>query len=295
MRTRAVFTILLAIIFSSCKFGFNEFFWRKSDVASRSTVITTIDKPFTIASKTAYSVLILADIHFSEVTVNPLSVLLDWLDNLEEDEVPDFCIVLGDMTNYGLQDEYAMYEHLVSQLEERDIPVFGIVGNHDIYNSGWDYWVTHVAPYTSYYTFTTSRYSWYFLDTANGTLGEAQFNDLMKVLENDPKEKFVFSHYPLYGDGIFYFTLLDSRERAKLIAAFADYDVLYYFAGHKHQGGFFDYGSFGEAGISAFVNTKIEGYFKNNGYWALLSVDEETASISCSEFWAQDLSVSSIF
>jgi len=295
MKFNVLILLLFILLFSSCKMGLKEFFWRSSDVSSRSTEITDIAVPLTILSKQSYKILLIADIHYSDVTSNPESVLFDWLDSLEEDEVPDFCIVLGDMTNYGFEKEYMMYDSFVSRLDTFDIPVLGLLGNHDIYNSGWDYWIKYVKPQTAYYRFSTPEYSWYFLDSANGTLGEAQFNNLIEELLNDKKQKIIFSHYPLYGDGIFYFTLLDSRERAKLIAAFADNDVLYYFAGHKHDGGIFDYGSFFEAGIKAFVNTKIEGYFNDNGYWAVLSVDENTGTFSCDEYWAQDLSVSSIF
>lgn len=295
MKLNGLLVLLFLFIISSCKMGFNEFFWRRSDVSSRSTHITDISPPETIVSKQSYNVLLLADIHYSEVTVNPEAVLFEWLDSLEEDTLPDFCIVLGDMTNYGFENEYEMYDSLVTRLNLYNIPVLGLLGNHDIYNSGWDYWIKYVEPQTAYYRFSTPKYSWYFLDSANGTLGEEQFNNLIEELQNDKKQKLIFSHYPLYRDGIFYFTLLDSRERAKLIAAFADNDVLYYFAGHKHSGGFFDYGSFIEVGVKAFVNTKIEGYFNDNGYWAILSVDENTGVFSYDEYWAQDLSVSSIF
>ncbi len=295
MNYKAIGVLLLIFSLSSCKMGFDEFFWRGFNVASRSTEITDIDTPETILSKTSYTVLLIADIHFSELTTNPASVLYEWLDSLKAEELPDFCIVLGDMTNYGLETEYTMYSNFVEEIESRAIPVLGLLGNHDIYNSGWIHWISHVKPNTAYYRFSTSRYSWYFLDSANGTLGEAQFNDLIDELQTDKKEKLIFSHYPLYQDGVFYFALLDSRERAKLIAAFAENDVLYYFAGHKHDGGTFDYGPFFETGIKAFTNTKIEGFFKNNGYWSVLSVDEKSGTFSCEEYWAQDLSVSSIF
>lgn len=295
MKIKFSYLLLFLFLFFSCEMGFHEFFWRNSDVASRSTVITNISCPETITAKQSYKVLLIADIHFSHVTVNPEETFFRWLGNLPENDKPDFCIVLGDVTNYGFEKEYILYRNFVSRLNSRGIPVYGVLGNHDIYNSGWRHWRAYVSPGTTYYRFSTARYSWYFLDTANGTLGVPQYNNLMNELKNDPKQKLVFSHYPLYRGGIFYFALLDTRERAGIIAAFAENNVKYYFAGHKHDGGTFNYGSFFEAGIKAFVNTKIEGYFKNNGYWAVLSVDENTGTFSCDEYWAQDLSVSSIF
>ena len=177
MKFNVLILLLFILLFSSCKMGLKEFFWRSSDVSSRSTEITDIAVPQTILSKQSYKILLIADIHYSDVTSNPESVLFDWLDSLEEDEVPDFCIVLGDMTNYGFEKEYTMYDSFVSRLDTFDIPVLGLLGNHDIYNSGWDYWIKYVKPQTAYYRFSTPEYSWYFLDSANGTLGEAQFNN----------------------------------------------------------------------------------------------------------------------
>ncbi len=287
--------LLCCILFCSCKAGLDEFFWRRSDVSSRSTIITDIAVPESISNKTSFSVLLLADLHFSDVTATPKSILYTWLDSLEESEIPDFCIILGDMTNYGLDNEYSIYRSFAEELGKRGIRIYGIPGNHDIYNSGWNEWMSSVNPGTAYYRFNTALYSWYFLDTANGTLGEAQFNSLVDELKDDPKRKIVFSHYPLYQDGVFYFSLLDSRERAKLIAAFADNNVYYYIAGHKHDGGCFDYGSFYELGLKAFVNRKIEGYYKNNGYWSVLTIDELSDSVSCNEYSAEDLSVFSLF
>lgn len=296
MKKRASIVVFLFLfIFSSCKFGVNEFFLRSSNVDSRSTEIKDIDLPQAIIDKKAYSVLLLADIHFSELTTSPGPVLFDWLNSLETEDMPDFCIVLGDMTNYGIESEYKMYDEFVQKIEEFDIEVYGILGNHDIYNSGWELWEEYVYPNTAYYRFNTPTYSWYFLDTANGTLGDAQCNNLIEELKLDPREKIVFSHYPLYRGGIFYFALLDSRERTKLIATFAKNDVLYYFAGHKHDGGYFDYGPFVEIGLKSFLNTEIEGVFKNNGHWAVLSVNEDLGMFSCDEYYADDLSVSSFF
>lgn len=131
------------------------------------------------------------------------------------------------------------------------IPVYNVVGNHDVYNSGWDLWKKTCPPHTSTYYFETEDFIWYFLDTASGTLGRPQFYDLKDKLAQSSKPKLVFTHYPLYGGGIFYFCLSNPRERAELISLFARTNVKLYCSGHYHAGAFYDYGPFQEHVVKA--------------------------------------------
>jgi len=63
--------------------------------------------------------------------------------------------------------------------------VFKVIGNHDIFWSGWDQFKKHFGP--SVYTFTSENARFIVLDTGNATLGKEQFDWLEEVLKNNTK------------------------------------------------------------------------------------------------------------
>ena len=200
--------------------------------------------------------------------------LFSYLDDLNSEGkvLPVFVLVLGDIADTGVASEFEQYKLLLDELSENYgiEKNYGIVGNHDLYNTGWLEWKKTVYPHKSFYTFETETFSWYFLDSGNGTLGSQQLNSFVTALKKDPKNKFVFIHYPLYRDDIFYFSLSDPRERAVLIDACAKYNVRAVFSGHDHYGSRFDYGPFEEIGVYSFVNNRNW----SDGSWSILEIDE---------------------
>lgn len=56
------------------------------------------------------------------------------LDNLAESP-PDLVLLTGDISQHGLDQEFAAAENLLSVLTRRNIPVLAIAGNHDIYGA----------------------------------------------------------------------------------------------------------------------------------------------------------------
>ncbi|MDR0374477.1 MAG: metallophosphoesterase [Treponema sp.] len=282
-------TLCLALVACKDEYGLDEFLNRADDVNARSAYITDIgapalddnkpnppdDKPF----GDNYTVLILADIHFgahSDHPDLPYDQFYQWLDMNKGDKKPAFCLALGDNAESGVEKEYLQFKELSKKLEEQyEIPVYSIVGNHDLYNNGWRYYTKYCKPYISYYRFTTGSFSWYALDSGSGTLGGSQFKNFVGNLKADPNPKIVFSHYPTYGGGNFYFSLSDPRERAALISAFAKNNVKIVLEGHQHPGSFYDFGSFKEYNVSA---------FRDRQSWHLLTVDEEKETVTLETF-----------
>lgn len=263
----------LCFLLVSCNFGWHEIFWRPDDVAIRSNSIIDLPDP---TNKKQYSVLLLTDVHLGKANSAKESAFFDWLYQLEEK--PEFCLVLGDITDHGFEHEYQLYQAFSKKIEEMGIPVYGLVGNHDLYNGGWRYWKKYVFPYAASYRFHTDSFSWYMLDTGNGTLGNIQLHNLEWAMKNDPLKKLVFTHYPVYGGGIFYFTLSDTRGRALVLDLFARYSVVNVFAGHWHDGSdIFDYGKFKELVLQGF-----QAHYS----WGLLFVNEDTSSVSFKRFSA---------
>jgi 3',5'-cyclic AMP phosphodiesterase CpdA len=280
-RREALITMCLALIGCEDEYGFDEFLYRPDDVNARSAYIREIDAPNkTNHSSTVYTVLILSDIHFGAHPDHPDlpdTKFFTWLDRQKEtNNMPAFCLVLGDNAEAGIEYQYKEYVAFVNKLETGyGIPVYSIAGNHDLYNNGWQYYTKYCKPYVSYYHFTTGNFLWYALDSGSGTLGGNQLRNLINNLKNDPKPKIVFSHYPIYGNGDFFSFLSDPHERAALISAFAKYNVKIVLEGHRHPGGFHDFGAFKEYVVTA---------FRDEQSWHLLSVDETNASLSLKHF-----------
>ncbi|MDR2193114.1 MAG: metallophosphoesterase [Treponema sp.] len=303
-RTTALMTLCFTLIACNDEYGMNEFLYRPDDVNARSAHITDIGAPtldgdaddqsdryklYDITNPVpsgTYTVLILSDIHFgahSDHPDLPEAAFFTWLkDKHTESKTPAFCLVLGDSAEAGTEDEYKQFKTFADKLESgrydgvvdgayNTIPVYSIVGNHDLYNNGWRHYTKYCKPYVSYYRFKTQFFSWYALDSGSGTLGGSQLKNLISNLKADPNPKIVFSHYPMYGGGNFYFSLSDPHERAALIAAFAKNNVKIVLEGHQHPGSFYDFGSFKEYNVAA---------FRDKESWHLLTVNETAKTVS---------------
>ncbi|AEE17556.1 metallophosphoesterase family protein [Treponema brennaborense] len=266
--------IIAACTFQSCRYGISEALNRGYEVSKRSTTITDIPTPIYAEGADSYTCVILTDVHYGADKSRPDDRFLTWLD--EKKTKPAFCLVLGDMAEHGEKSEFEQYKAFADKIEERKVPVYGVVGNHDLYKTGWRYWKTYVKPYNSYYRFYTQNFAWYFLDSGNGTLGEPQLQNMIREMQADPRPKLVFTHYPVYGGGIFYFALSDTKERALLIDTFARNNVKTVFTGHYHPGKPpFNFGSFSELVVKGFLD---------NAAWIELHVDETNAAVSWTEY-----------
>jgi 3',5'-cyclic AMP phosphodiesterase CpdA len=278
----AVLALLITLTVVGCKFGLEEAFFRPNGVNERSKELTTLTLPSSVTSSAIYQsgkycFMILTDVHYGAGYDVPEQQIFNWLDSFdtastteEQNKKPLFCAVLGDISNTGNREDFAAFNTFQDKLERKGIPVYCIVGNHDLLNSGWNYWKYSCNPHTSFYCFKTSTVSWYFTDTGSGTMGSAQFSALEAAFKNDSNRKLVFSHYPLYGGGtgIPIFSIGNTKERAKIIDLYAENNVKYVFEGHWHIGGEYDFGKFKE----------FAGKTLKSGKWYLVSIDETIAA-----------------
>lgn len=267
--------ILTFFAVAGCKFGLEEAFYRPNGVNERSkelsplTLDSRIENSAVYQSK-RYNFLILTDVHFGASYEVPETQILSWFDGLSQEEKPLFCIILGDMVENGNSDDFTSFNMFQRKLETKGLPVYCIVGNHDLLNSGWSYWKYNCNPHSSFYCFKTDTVSWYFTDTGSGTMGSKQLEALEEAFANDNNRKLVFSHYPLYGGGagIPMFVMGNTKERARIINLFAENNVKYFFAGHFHPGGGYNFGSF----------TEFVGKTLKSGKFYLVSIDETTGN-----------------
>lgn len=271
--------LTLVPFFPGCKFGGHEMFWRANPVDKRSTSFVNLTETLPKPLPNQYDCLIITDTHFGNKNyTTPTDSFFKQLENYiaEKGSAPAFCIILGDIVDHGIEKEYSEFKQFQNTIEHTyNIPCYNVVGNHDLYNSGWKLWKEISKPYTSCYYFQTKKFDWYFLDTASGTLGRPQFYNLKNKLTMNSKPKLIFTHYPLYGDKIFYFSLSNPREIAELISLFSKTNVKLYCSGHYHSSRFYDFGPFQEYVVAAF------GEFKK---FHILHIDEDKQYFTIEHF-----------
>jgi len=274
----AILIFSLSLISMACKYGLDEVIYRRNSFRYRSIPMTELDDSPTQAMLSSlgskYSVLIISDMHYGKSGKSQHEeALLSWIDSLPASKRPSFCINLGDTADHGLEDEFDDYIDFELRLKSRIPYVYNIVGNHDLYNSGWDEWESKMYPHTSFYHFATGGLSWYFLDSGSGTLGTRQVEELADAMKNDSKPKIVSLHYPVYSDKINMLScgsLQDEHEVNTLITIFKKYNVKMILDGHTHRYFMNDLSSFTEFNVS----TMMDGCS-----FGVLSVDETSGSI----------------
>ena len=259
MKTKlSILIILLSLFTISCRYDFN-LIPRKDNIEERSPGFSKIDSPFKdSSSKDKFSVLLIGDTHFGrngwfkpKRNEEPFYEKLTQLKkDYEAKKYPiSFSINVGDISDSGKQsefDDFRIFEKRIASILSADgasyyEKMFSIVGNHDLYNNGWNVWKENSFPHTSTYYFTTegtgSRVSWYFLDSGSGMLGKNQISKLTDIARKDPNEKLFFSHYPINAKFVDYYTLSDPLEVAQLTKLIYQTKVGFTVEGHYHPGG----------------------------------------------------------
>jgi len=145
-----------------------------------------------------------------------------------------FVIFGGDLTYLG---EEAEYSNFINHTNTLTSPCYPALGNHDIYNSGWEYYWRYLGPST--YSFDGGNAKFVVIDSASGEIGEAQMEWIAEQLRNNKQPLlFVISHMPIYGDSYGIYEFPEAQEKQQLIALFEKYEVDFVLQGHYH--GFVD-------------------------------------------------------
>ena len=283
MKNKLIFICAVFLLCTGCKFGLQEIFWRADPVDRRSTELVKLtgsELSFKSGMTSKYDCLLITDVHFGNdrYSVQQDAFFKSLQKYRDDHQAPNpqilFCIALGDIADHGRAAEFDAYEAFQKRIADtigKPNSVYNVVGNHDLYNSGWKLWEKACFPHKSAYYFETKNFEWYFVDTANGTLGRPQFYDLKEKLQSSSRPKFIFTHYPLYGNAIQYFSLSNPRERAELVSLCAKNNVKMYCSGHYHRGAYYDYGRFKEFTLEAF------GHYRK---YYILHVDEDAQTFS---------------
>lgn len=215
------FSFLLCIIFPSCAYIGNLFENTKS-VNSRASSIKDIPVDF----GTEYLLLLVSDVHF-ESKYERNEKLFSEIENMNPK--PKACFVLGDLTRNCTLSEFDSYLRFVQDLRDARInKTYAIPGNHDC-DDGGNLFLSKIPPYKTYFRLISDRFSFYFLDSSEGSFGDRQIENFSQIISSDSKKKIIFSHYPLYAPESFNDKLNKATERTLMISILAKNNAGYYF------------------------------------------------------------------
>lgn len=217
------------LLLSSCHYGLDDLFYRASPSVDERVVDVSAAAPSPppVPDPLNYVFLATADTHFGDAE-DPVNAA--GFKALAAARGAAFAVVAGDLTNTGRPAEYARYKAWVDAF---GMPVYSAVGNHDLYNEGWPNFPVSVGR--SFFSFPVGERTFYFLDSANGTLGRVQLELLRGAFRADGNAKVVVCHYPLYnGEDKPYGKLTNAAERAALIDLYARSGVELILEGHEH-------------------------------------------------------------
>lgn len=265
----------IALSLLSCDYGAEDLFGREDEVYSRSSSIYEATPPLSSSIPSAYTFIVISDVHFGRKSRDndehdeSIAPFTSYLTGEGEKDRPLFIVCLGDVAEHGEKEEMEEYASWVKGIEEipneyGKIKVYTALGNHDLYNDGFNAWKSIVFP-VSLYRFDIGTFSYYFIDSASGAIGRKQMNAIEDALKKDKKYKIVFSHFPLYADGKFYFCLQNTAERNRLISLFAKNKVIAVMTGHTHEKHTDNFGSFTEYNIPSLLDKRKWALVKVNG------------------------------
>ena len=176
-----------------------------------------------------YSFIVIADTHIEHNNSNGLERLKDVTSNPENNIA--FVVIAGDITHRGRPVELEMFIEISKSF---GVPVYPIIGNHDVYLVNWSIWRDLIG--STRYRVNGGGTTLLILDSASSFLGNDQLVWLERQLETTVGNRvFVFSHNNLFiGRPIGIPLQADTRERARLLSILQGRcDIM--FMGHSHE------------------------------------------------------------
>lgn len=162
-----------------------------------------------------------------------------------QNENIDGVIMNGDLCSGNKED----YETLKTVIEAYpSITTYPIVGNHDLYFEGWEYFYNYLGSSSYYLEINTPEASdlIVMLDTGGGTLGTLQFDwfqDLLQSKRSNYRYCTVFTHNNILRSRYTISTLPMSEEVKALMELFLEHKVDYCISGHDHKYDNFTFGT----------------------------------------------------
>jgi predicted phosphodiesterase len=136
-----------------------------------------------------YSFIILNDTHIEDGDAHGLEKLSSVTNGAA------FVVVNGDITQNGSRKDLQRFIEIAGSL---GVPCYPVIGNHDIYFNNWPVWKELIGSTCYRIDSSTSSTSIFVLDSANGTLGSAQYEWLEEGLKTAKRHTLVFTHTNIF-------------------------------------------------------------------------------------------------
>ena len=176
-----------------------------------------------------WSALIIGDLHFYGDEGN--THVEEVARYIRRDPV-DFVFQVGDLADAGWPIEY---EVGLETLEPLQVPIYNVLGNHDVYHEGWASYRRHCGP--SVYTLRVGEVLFVVTDLAGATLGGLQRPWLEEQLDACTAEHIIMlGHYPLWSPTDGGFSLIASEQEVyDILDLIRTYGVAAHVSGHTHR------------------------------------------------------------
>ncbi len=175
---------------------------------------------------------------------------------------PDFVLHCGDLTPFGQEDQYS---DVKAALDEFTVPVYTVIGNHDIRLGGSQRYISHFGP--AHYSFDLGSTHFTVFNSSAGDILEEELSWLDNDLSSSNSQyKIVFSHIPPFdprpGSN---HAMTNITTATRLQSIFEENSVDVVFSGHIHM----------------FNETQVNGirYIITGGAGATLYADESEGGI----------------
>lgn len=199
-----------------------------SDRLKQGAVFSSAD--FTVPDPNHFSFAIVGDLHIGDRNTSRLDRIL----SDAKAEGDEFVILLGDTVDRGEEADFIAVNNSIVRggFQGRFFPV---VGNHDVFENGWEYFSQHFG--SSRYSFVVGNSKFIVLDTADATVGEGQVEWLKTEMNSNTSQNvFLASHYlPMIPDIRTYLKLSNDREALRLMAWSDDAGVRAWLGAHYHS------------------------------------------------------------
>lgn len=244
MVRQLIILLIICLLLSSCEYldfkGMVVTYTNADERFEKSMAWNEANAPFSVTSiDEDYTFFILSDSHLGG-TKNITSMY-----EAASKESADGILMLGDLCS-GNEEDYTTLNDIITSYDS--IPSFQIVGNHDLYFEGWEYYYRYFGSSTYPLTVNTPSGSDLFimLDSGGGTHGELQLDWLKEILENQRQNYrncIVLSHNNILRSRYTISTLPMNEEVKVLVDLFLKHNVDYCFTGHDHKYDEFTFGN----------------------------------------------------